>query len=105
MSKEKFVKLAEFDTAIPAHSMRILLEANGIKAHVLGDFAVEIGGPDVVSVNVREPDLAIAKRVIAEVPRASEVLVPEWICDCGETVDKGFQVCWSCGQACPDVEN
>jgi len=62
---------------MPAHSMRILLEANGIDAQVHGDFSAEIAG---------------------------EVLVPEWTCDCGATVDEGFQVCWSCGQACPDDE-
>ena len=104
MPKEKYVKLAEFDNAMPAHSMRILLEANGIEALVQGEFAIEIGGTDSVSVVVRETDLAIAKRVVVEVPAASEVLVPEWICDCGETVDQGFQVCWSCGQVCPDVD-
>ena len=104
MPKEKYVKLAQFDQAMPAHSIRILLEANGVEAHVQGEFAVEIGGGDCVSVVVRESDLAIAKRVVAEVPAASEVLVPEWICDCGETVDQGFQVCWSCGRVCPEVE-
>jgi len=104
LSKEKFVKLAKFDSAIPAHSMRILLEANGIEAQVQGDFVAEIAGTDSILVIVREADLEIAKRVIVEVPAASEVLVPEWTCDCGETVDKGFQVCWSCGRACPDVD-
>lgn len=104
MSKEKFAKLAKFDSAIPAHSMRILLEANGIEAQVQGDFVAEIAGTDSILVIVREADLEIAKRVIVEVPAASEVLVPEWTCDCGETVDKGFQVCWSCGRACPDVD-
>ena len=104
MPKEKLVKLAEFDNAMPAHSMRILLEANGVEAHVHGDFAVEIGGTDSVSVVVRESDLAIAKRVVAEVPAASEVLVPEWTCGCGETVDQGFQICWSCGGTCPDTD-
>ena len=104
MPKEKFVKLAKFDNAIPAHSIRILLEANGIEARVQGDFVVEIAGADSILVIVREGDLEIAKRIIAEVPAASEVLVPEWTCDCGETVDKGFQVCWSCGGACPDVD-
>ena len=102
MPKEKYVKLAQFDNAMPAHSMRILLEANGIDARVHGDFAVEIGATIAVTLVVRESDLAIAKRVIAEVPAASEVLVPEWICDCGETVDQGFQICWSCGRGCPE---
>ena len=104
MAKDKYVKLAVFDIAMPAHSMRILLEANGIDAQVLGDFVVEITGAQAVSVVVRETDLAIAKRVIAEVPAASEIMVPEWTCDCGETVDRGFQVCWSCGQLCHDLD-
>ena len=104
MPQEKYVRLAEFNNPMPAHSMRILLEANGIDAQVHGDFSAEIAGIDCVSVVVRESEWAIAQRIITEVPAAAEVLVPEWTCDCGATVDEGFQVCWSCGQACPDDE-
>ena len=96
--------LAKFNNAIPAHSMRIMLEASGIDARVHGDFSVEIGTGDVIFVVVRESDLVISKRVITEVPAAAETLVPEWTCKCGQTVDEGFQICWSCGQECADED-
>ena len=104
MPEEKYVRLAEFSSPISAHSVRILLEANGVEAQVHGDFSAEIAAIDCVFVMVRESELAIAQRIVTEVPAAAEALVPEWVCDCGATVDEGFQVCWSCGQTCPEEE-
>ena len=80
--------------------MRILLEANGIEAQVHGDFLAEIASVERIQLVVKKSDLEMAKRVITEVPAAAETLVPEWTCDCGVTVDKGFQICWSCGREC-----
>ena len=80
--------------------MRILLEANGIEAQVHGDFLAEIASVERIQLIVKKSDLELAKRVITEVPAAAETLVPEWTCDCGVTVDKGFQICWSCGREC-----
>ena len=85
---------------MPAHSMRILLEANGIEAQVHGDFLAEIASVERIQLVVKESDLEMAKRVITEVPAAAETLVPEWTCDCGVTVDEGFQIYWSCGHEC-----
>ena len=100
MPEYNYVKLAEFESSIPAHSMRILLEANGIEAQVHGDFLAEIASVERIQLIVKKSDLELAKRVITEVPAAAESLVPEWTCDCGVTVDKGFQICWSCGREC-----
>ncbi len=100
MSQESYVRLAEFESSIAAHSMRILLEANGIEARVHGDFLAEIAAVERIALVVRESDLELAKRVITEVPAAAETLVPEWNCQCGATVDEGFQICWSCGREC-----
>jgi len=100
LSQDSYVKLAEFESSITAPSMRILLEANGIEARVHGDFIAEIASVEHIRLVVRESDLEMAKRVINEVPAAAETLVPEWVCDCGATVDEGFQICWSCGHEC-----
>ena len=64
MPEYNYVKLAEFESSMPAHSMRILLEANGIEARVHGDFLVEIASVEHIRLVVRESDLEMAKRVI-----------------------------------------
>jgi hypothetical protein len=102
MNRQQFVLLADFDNIASAHSMRVLLEASGLEARVHGDFSAEIGSVDRATLLVRSGDLELAQKIVTEVPAASEILIPEWICDCGQTVDEGFQVCWSCGQSCPD---
>ena len=98
---EPLVRVAKFNSSIEAHSTRILLEANGIPAFVVGDAIQEIGF-EPIQVMVSKKNLDLAQRVINEVPAASEILIPEWVCICGEQVDSGFNLCWSCGQAHED---
>lgn len=104
---DDLVLLAKFTNSIPAHSLRILLEASGIRASVTGEeananFGSAIGmlGLNIVGVevHVRREDLEDAKLVMNEVPAASDVLIAEWKCGCGAEVDEGFAVCWSCGR-------
>ena len=98
MSKSNcLVTVAEFRNALEAHSTRILLEANGIPAVVIGDAISEMG-LEPISVHVHRENVELAHRVIREVPPAAEILIPEWICRCGEQVDAGFNMCWSCNQ-------
>lgn len=97
----KLIVIASLTNALTAHSMRLLLEASGIRAFVTGDFPSE-HGTDFVQVLVNESDADVAEKILTEVPAASEVLIPEWICVCGATVDSGFHVCWSCGADYPD---
>ncbi len=94
---EALVKVAEYPSSLLAHSIRILLEANGIPAIVVGDAIQEVGF-EPIQVMVSKTNLELARTVIEEVPAASEILIPEWICLCGEQVDSGFHICWSCGQ-------
>jgi hypothetical protein len=89
------VSVAEFRNALEAHSTRILLEANGIPAVVTGDAISEMG-LEPICVFVHRENVELAHRVIQEIPAAADVLIPEWICKCGEQVDAGFNVCWSC---------
>ena len=97
---DQLVILTASGDALTAHSTRLLLEASGVRAVVTGDFPSEHGA-DQVHVLVRESDLELAKKIITEVPTASEILIPEWCCECGATVDAGFHICWSCGMEYP----
>lgn len=107
---DDLVKLTTFPGSLPAHSLRILLEASGIQAVVTGEETnATFGGPGMggagmvgVAILVRRIDLEDAKRVMLEVPAAAEVLVPSWNCQCGEIVDEGFSICWSCGLEFPE---
>ena len=92
----RLVTVARCRSGIEAHSLRILLEASGIAAVVTGDAPSEHGFEEAL-VHVHQDDAMLAVQVIEEVPAASEVLIPEWICHCGATVDEGFHCCWSCG--------
>lgn len=102
---DDLVRLKVFDNPASAHSLRILLEASGIQAMVTGEETnatfggIGLGDAGVVGVQVmvRRADLEDAKLVMLEVPAASEILVSAWNCSCGEEVDEGFFVCWSCG--------
>ena len=94
---DRLVVVAASPDALTAHSIRLLLEASGVVAFVTGDFPSETPIGNVL-VWTREADKPLAIQIIDEVPSASEVLVPEWICDCGETVDAGFHLCWNCGR-------
>lgn len=106
---DDLVKLAVFSEPCAAHSLRILLEAHGIATSVTGEESNALGGTALfesglvaVQVHVRRQDFDEAKLIMEEVPAASETLIPEWICQCGEQVDRGFSVCWSCGNQYDD---
>ena len=103
---DDLVTLARFTSSTSAHSLRILIEAHGIRVSVtneestsnLGTSMFGSHSPVGIEVSVFRRDLKEARTIMNEVPAASELLVPEWTCsDCGETVDQGFSVCWSCG--------
>ena len=95
--EDDLVVVDEFQSSLTAHSLRILLEANGVAAIVDGDHAID--GTERPRLYVKRSDLELAKTVIKEVPVAAEVLFPAWVCECGAEVDEGFQICWSCGMA------
>ena len=41
-------------------------------------------------------DVKHAKRMVDEILAEDEDPIPAWTCECGESVDEGFFVCWSC---------
>ena len=81
------------------------LSENGIPAWVTGGEGVRIFGDGLaaaglvgVDVRIRTIDLEAARLVLAELQKDSSSPSPlSWKCECGEEVDEGFAVCWSCG--------
>ena len=104
---DDLVTLARFTNSAVAHSLRILIEAHGIRVSVTNELSNSAMGTSIfgnlspigIEVCVFRRDLDEARTIMKNVPEASETLVPQWPCqDCGETVDEGFIVCWSCGK-------
>ncbi|MCA8991479.1 MAG: DUF2007 domain-containing protein [Planctomycetaceae bacterium] len=103
---DKLIVLATFSKATEAHCLCATLESNGIRACVANETSnTSLGaswfGPISaiwVEVLVFESDaekaLEIKNRLADDMVVEEEI--PEWICGCGETVDAGFEICWSC---------
>ena len=61
-------------------------------------------GSQTASTRVPEPDRELAPAV--EIINAGSDPTESWTCSkCGETVDAGFLVCWSCGTSIEGVED
>lgn len=110
----KLLVLATFDNSIDAHLFRNELESNGIPASVNNEnttaiFGATITGPSSafwVEVLIMEADAERGLEIKNEWNSRREVdhassEIPEWFCTCGETVDEGFAICWSCGAQWP----
>lgn len=99
MDKDKdLIRIATFDSEPEAKILQIALVDRGIKATISGDttaFGAIPGGATGVNVFVRRLEVEEAKTVIEEME--NETPLPEWECKCGETVDEGYAICWSCG--------
>jgi hypothetical protein len=77
--------------------------AGSVTADTLAYYGTATGG---VRLLVREPDAARAGRILESIAqqRNAESPLPEWRCPaCGEQVDGGFDLCWSCGQTKPGL--
>jgi len=103
---EKLVVLATFDNASEAHRLRAELEASGIRATVSNENSANAIGASLfgriaaisIELLVLDADLARAVEVKDNyLNNRKETPIPEWTCQCGETVDAGFSTCWACG--------
>ena len=103
----KLVTLAEFDNSLEAHALKDMLAINGIESRVTNEsmsaslgFLAGTTSSFSPSVMILESDaeaaLAIKQEFLAG-DVGQPMTVSEWSCGCGETVDAGFEVCWSCG--------
>lgn len=98
------VRIAMFDSEPEAKILQIALIDRGIKATISGDVSAfgATGAAIGVRVFVRRIEVDEAKKLIVEMEQ--EIPVPEWSCKCGETVDEGYALCWSCGSEHPSFE-
>ena len=98
----ELVTIRTFETELDAHLVRNILNDQGIAAVVAGSTSFDGVLESAIQLNVRKIDAEQAESILkdfeAEVPES----VPEWTCECGETVDEGFVTCWSCGRDHPD---
>jgi hypothetical protein len=106
-NNERLVVLATFESAMDAHAFRNELESQGIDACVANEtttatFGMSPVGPLSsfwIEVLVLESDAERAleiKNLWQDKFTTEETEIPSWVCDCGETVDEGFGVCWNC---------
>ena len=105
----KLVVLATFDSVVEAHLFKQELENNGIKAAIANEttgavFGFTLAGQSSafwIEVLVMDADSERGLEVKTAWNQKDRTLetseITEWTCKCGETVDEGFAVCWSCG--------
>ena len=95
---EKLVVLATFDGYSDAQLLVAELERHGIPAR-LGNVETKSLGFLLsafwIEVLVIESDANRALKIKEKINYATGA-IPEWVCACGETVDEGFEQCWSC---------
>ena len=105
------VRIATFEYEHQALLFRNMLNDHGIPAWVTGGDGVNIFGAGLtaaglvgVDVSIHKINVEAAQEILAKLPKAEET-VQAWTCRCGENVDEGFEVCWSCGSDLEDLKN
>ena len=100
MNVEDLLRVAEFDDSTQARYAVAALTENGIEAKLHGEEASALGmdldGPDAIEIIVKRKDYEAAKAILEELSSIDSDPIPAWTCECGEEVDEGFAVCWSC---------
>ena len=108
--KDTLTTIASFETAVEAHALLAMLEAEGIRAVVSDGAAADTfwymspatGG---AKVQVAELDATRAREILASIHDAAGSSDAPWRCaKCNEEVEANFKVCWSCGGLREDVE-
>lgn len=110
MQDEDLVRLAFAETEVDANYLKDALAEHDIKVLMMGNeasaFGMSLDGEDSVELFVHRDDYEKAKPLVEELMSDEGEPIPAWICKCGEEVDEGFGVCWSCGAAFePDESN
>ncbi len=99
-------KIYSTENIIMVGIIRGMLEANGIDCHVrnmvlggaMGELPVTECWPEVWIKYDKDAELAgeLIKQALSDnVPKDN------WRCQCGETIEGQFGICWSCGTAIP----
>ena len=100
MDEIQLEKVCETESKEQALLFKAVLEQEGMKVTLKGMESSALGdaidGADVVELFVIVTDGERAKRMIDEILAEDGDPIPAWTCECGESVDEGFFVCWSC---------
>ena len=103
MSENNLVRVATFESEGEAQMAQTVLQDNNINSSLNGGdtsaFGLNIDGPDGLEVIVQQVDHDRAKQLLDEMEAQEFEEIPAWNCKCGEGVDEGFGMCWSCGAA------
>ena len=110
MSENDFVRLTAYESETEATLAKAVLEENGIQATLSGlepsALGLSLDGDDLIEIYVASSDVSQAKTLLENLAGLDqEHVVPAWTCACGEEVDEGFFVCWSCGAEYKKVES
>lgn len=109
MDELKLVRVTVVETESEAVFVRAALEDIGIKPMVsgleLGAFGDAVDGGGEIEIHVNEADFEKAKILVDEILNDESDPIPAWTCKCGEDVDEGFFVCWSCGEEYKPTES
>ena len=105
MDSQDLVRVAVYTDETEARMAMAFLEENGIRVSLSGAevsaFGMAIDGPDDIELIIAKSDFEKAEKLLEEFEMEDEDPVPAWTCKCGEDVDEGFGVCWSCGEPYP----
>ena len=104
-TEEQLYVVAAFEFEDEAHVARGHLEAQGIESFIVGSDNTGFGGltaEATYQLVVKEPVHEQAKKIMEEAEsNEDDVSITAWTCECGEQVDEGFAICWSCGANWP----
>lgn len=108
MSEMEYVIIRAYEFEDEAHLDRSVLDGAGIESRVLGSETAGFGtlsNDAAFQLIVARDDLDRAVEILKQAAaEETELQVPAWTCACGEDVDEGFAVCWSCGSAWPGLD-
>ncbi len=100
MDEIELAKVCETEFKEQALLFKAVLEQEGMDVMVKGLEASALGdaldGADVVELFVPVVYADRAKQMVDEILAEDGEPIPAWTCECGESVDEGFFVCWSC---------
>jgi hypothetical protein len=103
--EHELVRLMILDSESEANFLKGFFADHGIDAKVSGTESSALGAdldmPGPIELFVNPDDAKKAKELVEELLDDDEDDIPAWTCKCGEEVDEGFFVCWSCGAEYP----
>ena len=108
MNAEELVIVGAYELEDEAYVAKTVLDGEGIESSVLGSESSGFGALSndaAFQLVVKRSEYEKARAALEHAEsNADELAIPAWTCQCGEEVDEGFAVCWSCGADWPDAD-